>query len=164
MVSDEDINKKIYNLYPEDGEHLVTMDGGFDILGTDLKRFAEVVIDSDNPLSSVYTRDMCSGTVTYHGTEHKAVFFVFHSGNSKLLAYLEKDNGLSDAIARCRKERMWPQTLRTLIKYIYLVSGLPLGFCVLFLIMHAHFLRAALGFFMMLCLRWLYTGARNKLK
>lgn len=162
-INSEELYRNVCNMQPGENERLVVIDSNFDVMKSDLEHFCKVKIDDTSIISSFYTRDLCKGSIILSDSVFEAVFFVFHSGNASLLAYIEEGSALSNTIAECRKKRRLPMTLRTLFKDIYFISGIPLGFCVLFLIIKGMFLRALAGFAIMYVIRRLYVVTRNKL-
>ena len=154
------LNHKIYV------GHETSCFGGYqprELYLTDLKDICDVRLD-EQPAEEGYTRDRYRGEVIHHGKETQGVFTIFHSGNGRVEILYDCPEELREEIEEHQRNRWLPIAIRTLIRYTYLTSALPMGLLANYLLFHGRLLGFIEVFVSMLVMREIYNWVRNNIR
>ncbi len=129
---------------------------------TDLESFCDVRLEKQ-PIERGYTRDVYRGEVIHYGRKMRGVFTKFHSGNGIVDVLYDCSEEFIKQIEKHQRERRFPIAMRTLVRYIYLISALPMGLCANYLLFHGRIFSFLTMFFYMLAMREIYNWTRNNI-
>ncbi len=129
---------------------------------TDLEGICDVRLEKQ-PIEEGYTRDMYRGGVIHHGRETRGEFTVFHSGNGRVETLYDCPEDLIKQIEMHQRARWFPIAMRTLVRYIYLISTLPMGLCANYLLFHGRISDFLAMLLYMLAMREVYNWMRNNI-